>query len=307
LSPKKQLVAATAAAGSWCGLPIPGFLAILAMYVYTLIAGSTHPAYGGPLVERPADKATRTRSGRYVVGRIEPHTSASKWPMSAVPWGTPIRRNAAYHIEVLVQGKWVLLNTLPGWKEKYPTNTPEGATQLYMQEYRKMMSWLQNTKYELKEQSKMPAPWNGEFPKFWNLNDFGQVAVKYYKDLNGNRKLDGKEELLSDFVHTTPYDEMETMLSRKLKPAYPLTLGESHGCIHMIPQVLQTWIAKKILAVGATIEVHLYPEKTLLASFQRTAGRVGTEIHFYPGARKIALYKVVRKQVGHPLHPSAHG
>lgn len=274
------------------------------MYVYKLIPSSVSPAHGGPAIARPKDEATPTRPGRYVIGQIEPHTSAGRWPMSAVPWGTPIKLNKDLNLTVYVNGKWVLLNTLPGWKELYPNN-PEMATGLYMQEYRKMMRFLQQEKYGLDNQSKMPAPWNGTFPTFWNMNDFGKVAVKYFKDTNGNRKRDGKEALLSDFVHTTPYDEMETILSKKLKPAYPMTLGESHGCIHMVPNVLQDWLAKKILAVGATLEVHPYSEHKVRASFERATGRVGKEIHFYPHAEKVVLYEVSVKQLGHPLH-TAH-
>ena len=271
------------------------------MYVYKLIPHSSSQAHGGPAIERPKEKATSTRPGRYVVGRIEPHASSGRWLMSVVPWGTPIKLDKNRNLTVLLNGKWVLLNTLPGWKEQYP-NSPEMATALYVQEYRKMMGFLQNTKYGLKNQSDMPAPWNGPFPTFWNMNDFGRVTVKYFKDTNGNRKLDGKEALLSDFIHTTPYDEMETILSKTIKPAYPMTLGESHGCIHMVPAVLQEWIAKKILAVGSTLEVHPYSDKKVLASFERTTGRVGKEVHFYPHAEKIVLYEVSVKQLGQPLH-----
>lgn len=271
------------------------------MYIYKLIPTSINPAHGGPAIERPKEQATPTRAGRYVVGLIGPHTSPGRWPLSAVPWGTPIRLNKERNLTVYFNGKWVLLNTLPGWKEQYP-NSPELATAAYVQAYRQMMHFLQQEKYGLDAQSQMPAPWNGPFPNFWNVNDFGRVAVKYFKDTNDNRKLDGKETLLSDFIHTTPYDEMEALLSKKLKPVYEMTLGESHGCIHMVPAVLQDWIAKKILVVGATLEVHPYSEKKVLTSFERATGRVGREIHFYPHEQKIALYNVSIKQAGGPLH-----
>lgn len=42
-------------------------------------------------------------------------------------------------------------------------------------------------------------------PNTWVFNDFGPVAIRYFKDLNANRKLDkGKGESLSgEMIHTT--------------------------------------------------------------------------------------------------------
>ena len=72
----------------------------------------------------------------------------------------------------------------------------------------------------------------------------------------------------------------------------------------MIPEVLQDWVAKKILAVGATLEVHPYTEREVKVSFERQVGRVGTEVHFYPAAKRIVAYHVTKKQLGHSLHLS---
>ena len=279
------------------------------MYVFKLIPSSIIPnsvtlAHGGPEVDRPKDKATHTQPGRFIVGSIGGHVS-QRWPMSAVPWGTPIRLNARKELEVQLRGGWVLLSTLPGWKERYPNN-PAGATAAFTQAYNSLMLYERASVYGLPSQDKMPAPWNGQFPKTWVLNDFGRVAIKYFVDHNGNRKLDGKEYLLSDFIHTTPNEELETLISKKITPLGPMKLSESHGCIHMIPEVLQDWIARKVLVVGATIEVHPYSEASIPATFERKAGRVGTEIHFYPKAQGLALYRVTKKQVGLPLH-ARHG
>lgn len=275
------------------------------MYVYTLQASSVTMAHGGPEIDRPKEKATHTRPGRFIIGSIGPHVSPQRWPLSAVPWGTPIQLNNRKELEVKLQGKWVLLSTLPGWRELFP-NDPAGATAAFVKEYNKLMFHLRVSVYGLPSQQKMPAPWNGQFPTTWTVGDFGQIAIKYFADLNGNRKLDGKEYLLSDFIHTTASDELETIISQRIDPVRPMTLVESHGCIHMVPTVLQNWVARGVLAVGRTIEVHSYQEETMPPTFERKTGQPGTEIHFYPKVEGIGLYVVTKKQAGHPLHPP-HG
>lgn len=126
--------------------------------------------------------------------------------------------------------------------------------------------------------------------------------------------MDQKEALLSDFMHTTPDEELETILSQKLRPLHPMQLGTSHGCIHMIPNVLQSWVAKGYLRVGGTLEIHPYTDERILPRLERAVARPGIEVHFYPGseftrgygygsgAGYIGLYRVTKKQLTAPLH-----
>jgi hypothetical protein len=275
------------------------------MYVYRLIPSSVSMAHGGPLVADNVRKATPTRAGRFVIGSVGPHVSSERWIFSTIAWGTPLRTNAKKELEVQLKGKWVGLHTLPGWRERY-ASYPAGATVMVKEAYSRLLNDLSRRKFGNVSRAQLPAPWNTDLPQTWVLNDFGQVAIKYFVDANHNGKLDAKEYLLSDFIHTTPNEEMELAIGRKREPTSPMILSESHGCIHMLPNIVQDWIAKGILKVGATIEVHKYTEPTLLNSFERPTGRAGVEIHFYPGLEGIALYRVTKKQLNHPLHLS-HG
>lgn len=279
------------------------------MYVYKLVPGSLWVANGGPAKEIAAEKATPTRAGRFVIGSIGPHVSNGRWRNSAVPWGAPVRLSAKEkYVEVQIRGKWVFLHTLPGWSSYFATN-PLGAKAQLVNDYRGLMNQLR-PKYGLSRSDHWPAGWDGDLPSTWVFNDFGRVAVKYFADYNGNRKLDAsakgigrREELLSDFMHTTPASEIALALDQKLASKATMVLGESHGCIHMDPEFLQKWIAGGKVAVGVTLEIHPYKEVMVPpASFERPWGRLGTEVHFFPGANGIALYHVSKKQLGHPLH-----
>jgi hypothetical protein len=66
-------------------------------------------------------------------------------------------------------------------------------------------------------------------PSTWIFNDFGPLAIRWFKDLNGNRKLDGGERLSGQMFHTTPENEAQQALGK------PVLLGPSHGCIHLKP------------------------------------------------------------------------
>lgn len=57
---------------------------------------------------------------------------------------------------------------------------------------------------------------------------FGRSAIKYLTDLNHNRKLDGKEYLLSDFVHTTATDECAAC-QRELASLVPAVVQHCAG------------------------------------------------------------------------------
>lgn len=280
------------------------------MYVYKLVPGSLWIANGGPANARPAEKATPTRAGRFVIGSIGQHISSVRWPNSAIPWGAPLQLNAKGYVELKLSGRWQLLHTVPGWQQ-YAAQ-PLEARKALQNMYKSMMDQLK-PKYGLGKADHWPTPWGGALPKTWVFNDFGPVAVKYFADYNNNRKLDAvakpgqrREELLSDFMHTTPFGEVAATLDRQLPSSQTMLLGESHGCIHMDPTFLRKWVAAGILVVGATLEIHPYREDTVPNSFERATGQVGREIHFFPGAQGIALYQVTHKQLGQALHP-AHG
>lgn len=269
------------------------------MYSFTLIPGTVFDAEGGPAGApyAPGKPFTSTRDGRFIVGSVAPHQSVSQWKYSIVPWGSPIRLDSKGYVEVYINARWELLHTLPKWRDAYLT-TPLDAKQDLKDVYKEMSSWLKQ-KYKV---DKLPGTWKEALPQTWVFNDFGRVAIKYFIDYNGNRKLDNiarkgvrKEEILSDFLHTTPHFEMLTVMNRELKRKETMKPGESHGCVHMVPDVMQDWVTKGILKVGAVLEIHEYAVTLVPRSYERPVGIVGQEIHFFPGAKKIALYNVAKK------------
>lgn len=280
------------------------------MYTYTLIPNNLWIANGGPAVKMIMEDGTLgtpTETGRFVIYSIGPHVNGARWRNSAVPWGTPIRLNQQGYVEVQLHQQWQLLHKLPGWRERYGAN-PVGARVQLKKDYRSMMEQLK-PKYELGKADHWPAGWDGGLPKTWVLNDFGQVAVKYFRDYNGNSRLDAdgragspKEEILGDFMHTTPASEVALILDKMLVSERGIVLSVSHGCIHMAPDFMQKWVAQGVLKVGATLEVHPYSEEKIPPFFVRPQGKVGAEIHFFPGAQGIGLYRVSVKQTGHSLH-----
>ena len=45
-------------------------------------------------------------------------------------------------------------------------------------------------------------------PRQWVFNDFGPIAIRWYKDLNGNNVLDGRERLSGQMFHTTQANKL---------------------------------------------------------------------------------------------------
>lgn len=66
-------------------------------------------------------------------------------------------------------------------------------------------------------------------PDVWIFNDFGPMAVRYYRDTNHDRRLSKGEALSGEMIHTTPINETEAALGK------PVVLAPSHGCIHVSP------------------------------------------------------------------------
>ena len=273
------------------------------MYVFTLIPGTVFDAEGGPAgmpYVPGVEGFTSTRHGRYIVGSVAPHESGGRWRNSVVPWGAAIRLDAKGQVEVQYHGRWTLLHTLPKWRDEFP-NDPAGAKKDLKREYTLISNWIKE-KYSIGRGGQLPGNWDGSLPKTWVFNDFGRVAIKYFIDYNGNKKLDDvpkrgmkKEELLSDFLHTTNYFEMVVIMNRELHRKETLQTGESHGCVHMVPDVMQEWVKKGILKVGAVLEIHEYAVTLVPRSYSQPAGSIGQEIHFFPGAKKIALYNGAKK------------
>ncbi|WKJ90546.1 hypothetical protein QZJ86_21465 [Methylomonas montana] len=91
-------------------------------------------------------------------------------------------------------------------------------------------------------------------PDKWVFNDFGPVAVRYFKDLNGNKKMDGGEVLSGEMIHTTPDNEAQ------FANGDPVVLVPSHGCIHIRPQDRNVMEGMGLFKNGIVFKVHSYKE-----------------------------------------------
>jgi hypothetical protein len=215
-------------------------------------------AVGGPtkLQKAPGDRywAGPTDAGTYRGARCGQHSSPSYPDWSKIRWGSEVREVGG-EIQVKHDGKWQPLSKLS------PKLT-------------KMDLMLKNLEY-----------WNKfEMPTEWRFNDFGHVTCYFYKDLNGNGRLDtdAGEDIHKEYFHTTPPDEANTAAGR------PVKLVESHGCIHLKPNDIDDMIAKGYFQAGNTVLVHKYSEK-LPAWKDDAAGTRPFEVHFFPGPQKVVI------------------
>lgn len=80
------------------------------------------------------------------------------------------------------------------------------------------------------------------------------MAIRWFKDLNGNGVLDGKEALSGQMFHTTPDNEAQTANGEKV------ILAPSHGCIHLKPADRDRLSALGAFKPGTKFIVHRYDE-----------------------------------------------
>lgn len=92
-------------------------------------------------------------------------------------------------------------------------------------------------------------------PAKWVFNDFGPIAIRWYKDVNNNKVLDGHERLSGQMFHTTPVNEAQH--ARGL----PVTLEASHGCIHLKPKDRDVIFSLGGFKPKTVFVVHKYHER----------------------------------------------
>jgi hypothetical protein len=185
------------------------------------------PAVGGPptagtdphMAEEP------TTAGRYVIGKIHAYRTPT-WSFSQIAWGTKLRDMREKNDVWFQQrnGVWASI------KANYKITRDE-----IMQEAYRLYGRLQ-------------------VPNAWVFNDFGPLAIQYFIDKNNNRKLDGREKLSGQMIHTTPDNEAQTKLGLEVK------LGESHGCVHIRPEDRIRLIGAGAFKVGVPFIVHAYSD-----------------------------------------------
>ncbi|ANH82367.1 hypothetical protein A8C56_16605 [Niabella ginsenosidivorans] len=230
-------------------------------------------AHGGPVAkykDRGGNEATPTRAGRYIIGLIDQHvTQGSAYPFSRVPWGAALRTGKDGAMEVNMNGGWKKLSAVVKTSKYFKT---EKELTDYLKDY--------YASFKYKDGKALPDR--------WVFNDFGHITIKYFRDLNGDRVLNkGRETFMSDFIHTTPYDEAYTAVGKK-----DFVLEESHGCIHLRPADIDSLISKRYLKRGNTIEIHPYTDKVVPTLLMRKEAKPFFEFHVFPGINKAAVYSV---------------
>lgn len=186
-------------------------------------------AWGGP--EHGGSDARMaeipTTPGTYIVHHTHAYSTPS-WSMSKIKWGTPLKDVGPVKDDV-----WYQL--------------PSGQWGSVKKDVGISRSELRNYYKELYNIDKVPDK--------WVFNDFGPVAVRYFKDLNGNKKLDGRETLSGEMIHTTPDNEAQ------FATGDPVVLYPSHGCIHIRPQDRNVLQGLGLFKNGTVFIVHSYKDK----------------------------------------------
>lgn len=191
---------------------------------------ANYPARGGPPVSSgtpvgslPADP---TRAGSF---RVYDQTAyrTNTWVWSKLKWGTELqdqpKKNDVYY--KLPSGKWASVSKDVGLSRDAIITANSNI-------------------------------WGGTgVPATWTFNDFGPKAVRYYRDVNGNGQFDDKvDELMPDMFHTTPVNEAQEAGGK------PVTLEDSHGCIHLPPAARDALLKAGAFTPGQPIVIHGYDE-----------------------------------------------
>jgi hypothetical protein len=183
-------------------------------------------AWGGPAGTVKGDIMDQgpTDPGDYIIYSVEPYRT-NTWPMSRLKWGTKLRANGDKVMFEESPGRWLPLEKrVPGI----------GAKDLADENFR------------LYGQRKLPDR--------WVFNDFGPLAIRYFKDKNKDGKKDANEPLSGEMFHTTPDDEAATALGKKVN------LMPSHGCIHLKPMDRDDLISLGAFKRGTPLKIHEYSE-----------------------------------------------
>ncbi|MCG6201494.1 L,D-transpeptidase family protein [Psychromonas antarctica] len=203
------------------------FLAVIntnghATYKFEAMGGPREPGTDIRMHEQP------TTAGHYIIDKAHAYTTPSWGVGSKIRWGTPLQDKGNDIWYQLKNGNWAsLLNDFGLPRQDVIT--------------------AYNEIYNL--------PDNKIIPKKSIFNDFGPIAIRYFKDLNNNQKLDGKETLLGEMFHTTPDNEREYEQGKKV------VLYPSHGCIHLKPADRDTLFGIGAFKPGTTFIVHKYNER----------------------------------------------
>ena len=185
-------------------------------------------AWGGPstLGNDPRMPEEPTWPGEYIIDKARVYHTPS-WKLSAIKWGTPLRDKPAE------DDVWYQIRP-----KLWASVKADHAIA------RKDIIKLHYDLYQVRT-----------IPATWIFNDFGPVVIMWFKDLNDNKRLDGKESPSGQMFHSTP--ENEAQVFRDLSIKFSL----SHGCIHLKPSDRNTLFARGFFNPGTPFVIYGYFEK----------------------------------------------
>ncbi len=178
----------------------------------------------------------KTTPGTYVIHSCAPYVTRT-WDDSKIAWGTPLHVNA--HGEVLYETG--LMNHR--WRPVHALIHAETRAK------------LERRYHELYGHTGLYDDDHDGFPDRWVFNDFGPWAVRYFRDINQDGRLDAGETLSGEMIHTTPEDEAQAAKGQRV------TLGPSHGCIHVSPRGRDRLMAAGAFERGTMLIVHAYGDR----------------------------------------------
>jgi hypothetical protein len=190
-------------------------------------------AWGGPSETQPLIPgqpfpAIPTHPGRYVIWQIAPYKTR-RWPFSRIRWGVRLRIDPQNPNDVLYEadhGRWESVQRVANLTR----------------------ADVEGRYYELYGKSQVPST--------WLFNDFGRIAIRYFRDRNHNGQLDPDEHLEGEMFHATAENERDSV-----KDPEHISMAHSHGCIHLKPVQRDKLIKAGIFARGRILIIHRYDEK----------------------------------------------
>jgi hypothetical protein len=173
-----------------------------------------------------------TTPGIYVKSGWGPYRTY-QWEFSRIPWGAELR--------VDTTGQHLLYKTGTVSRPWLPVESVIPVATL---------EWVRNQSYNMWSGNRRYDRDGDGIPDVWVFNDFGPVAVNYFRDPNRNRKRDANERIMGEMIHTTPDNEGQTDQGK------PVHLYPSHGCIHVRPADLAFFLKQGAVQVGELVVVH---------------------------------------------------
>jgi hypothetical protein len=204
--------------------------------------GESYEAVGGPPPGKEhADvgghTAGSTPAGLFTLGPQEHHTTL-RWPHSSIPFGAKLRLGADGFVEYLHHHEWK------------KANGPHGVWTKALLDFRRRDNKPAVVDEKDLDSFHQAAYKDGKLRPEWIKNDFGEWSWNLMR--HGKRT--------PFYLHTTPLDEYFKRTPGDPDAVFSL-VGQSHGCVHVLPRDRDEMIQRGYLKKGAQILVMPYERR----------------------------------------------